>query len=217
MKVWKFCLGNDKIPVDWPWESAIRWIKTRRLVVWTEPGLCSRQFGYNYPCWTWPWGAVITFLAETHHWWWLVSGSGIVHCNCSWWQKSLALLCRNQSQGLTDISLDECTSWSLLQMCRWAVWVISPPQRASCVSSLWGALQLVSASTTWFLAEWTDSCWQARRQVVCTFLDRAQGNQRWTYKHLTGKQCFELQFFEPINSYTCMNYFRNWFDNRFIA
>lgn len=38
-------------------------------------------------------------------------------------------------------------------------------------SSLQGALQLVSEGAAWFLAEWTDSCWQARRQVVCKILD----------------------------------------------
>lgn len=82
--------------------------------------------------------------------------------NCSWWQKSSAWLCRNQSRCLTDINLDECTSWSLLRVCRRAAWVTSPPQRASCGSGLWGALQLVSMCTTWFLAEWTDSCWQEK-------------------------------------------------------
>lgn len=50
---------------------------------------------------------------------------------------------------------------------------------------LWGALQLVSASDTWFLAEWTDSCWSTRRQVVCTFVDKARGKLQCTSTHWT--------------------------------
>lgn len=180
VEVWKFRLGLAvRIPNDWPWESASKWIKMRKPRARTKAGLCSRQFGYNYPSWTWPWGAVITFswlrLVTDDDWF---QGQLLyIVSNCSWWQKSSALLCRNQSHGLKDISLDECTSWSLLRVRRWAAWVTSPAQWASCGSSLLGALQLVSTSTTWFLAEWTDSCWQTRRQVVCTFLDKAQGNQ----------------------------------------
>lgn len=63
---------------------------------------------------------------------------------------------------------------------------------------LWGALQLVSASDTWFLAEWTDSCWSTRRQVVCTFVDKARGKLQCTSTHWTVPCPFI--FFSFLNS-----------------
>lgn len=120
-------------------------------------------------------------------------------------------------------------------------WVTSPAQRASCGSGLWGALQLVSASTAWFLAEWTGSCWQTRRQVVCTFLDKAlRKSEVDKKKHFTGRHSlFELQIsaidswnptdmsitmklVEPIVCYSFMTcragmINRKWFDNKFIG
>lgn len=69
VEVWTFGLRLAvRIPNDWPWESARKSIKMRKPRAWTKAGLCSRQFGYNYPSWTWPWGAVITFS-----WLWLVT------------------------------------------------------------------------------------------------------------------------------------------------
>lgn len=148
-------LDANKSPHHWPWESAFRWIK-RRAFLW---------FGRSHLT------MIISAGNDLEGQLWLSLGyvtyddyfQGLyIVSNCSWWQKSSAWLCRNQSRSLTDINLDECTSWSLLRVCRWAAWVTSPPQWASCGSGLWGALQLVSMCTTWFLAEWTDSCWQEK-------------------------------------------------------
>lgn len=167
-------LGNENIPVDSPWNrlsDELRGPEVELIQVFAADNLATiTPAGRDLEVQS-------SLLAATHHndddWF----QGQVLDTNCSWWHKCSAPLCRNQSHGLIDISLDECTSWSLFEMWRWAVWVISPPQQASCGSGLWGALQLVSASTTWFLAEWTDSCWQARRQVVCRLFVKAQGNQ----------------------------------------
>lgn len=152
LEVVKVCLSMViKSPRYWPWNSAFRWIKSR----------ASWWFNSDYLSRAWPWGAVVAFSGLWYGTYGYFQGLYIVS-NCSWWQKSSAWLCRNQSRSLTDINLDECTSWSLLRVCRRAAWVTSPPQRASCGSRLWGALQLVSMCTTWFLADWTDSCWQEK-------------------------------------------------------
>lgn len=139
------------------------------------------HFGYDYLSWTRPWGAVPAVSGLRHvvydDWF---QDPPLRVSDCSWWQKSSARLCRNQSRSHTDISSDECTSWRLLRVCRRAAWVTSPPQRASCGSGLWGALQLVSVSATWFLAEWTDSCWQEKASSCLQ--NSLWGLRKWTWK-----------------------------------
>lgn len=62
-------------------------------------GFCTRQFGYNYSCWTWPWRAAIAFS-----WPWLLTDDWFrgqvlyTESNCSWW--SSALLYWNQSHDM---------------------------------------------------------------------------------------------------------------------
>lgn len=87
----------------------------------------------------------------------------------------------------------------LLQMYRRAVSDIRPSLQASCGTRPLGTLQLVSASDTWFLAEWTDSCWSTRRQVVCTFVDKAWGRLQRASTHWTVPRPFSF-FFSFSNS-----------------
>lgn len=108
--------------------------------------------------------------------------------NCSW--RSLRLY-RNQSCGvfLQILAWMSALPGARGECALWAVEshpVLSGPVVAPVLGEL---LQLVSEGTAWFLAEWADSCWQARRQVVCTFLEKALRISEMDIKDLK-ESCF---------------------------
>lgn len=164
-----------------------------------HPGGWTQPFDYDYLSWARPWGAVgassgLLYVNFVDYF----QGLYIVS-NCSWWQKSSAWLCRNQSHSLTDITWMSALPGAYCE-CADELRESHPLLSGPVVAPVFGepCSWCPCAPLDFWLSEQT-AAGKRKRQVVCKILGEAQGNWEVNIKAINGRM-FAVQISDKPSS-----------------